>query len=275
MASDDKGLQQGYVPGDAPRELARLEYQAIFFRDMTRDVLLRAGIEPGMRILDLGCGVGDVSLIASELVGPSGKILAIDQSSDAIAVAQRRMLAAERHHVGFRQSSIEDFDKLDEFDAVIGRFILVHLPDPASALKRIAECVRKEAIIAFCELDLRTSTTTTESPLFDRSVKWIVDVFNATGRKADMGSELFAAFRTAGLAPKLAAYQRVGSQDEIEGLDFLAESVRTLVPAIEKLGIAAATDIDIETLKDRLVAEAQKTDPCIFFPRFVGAWART
>ena len=264
-----------YQPGDSERELARLERQATFFSGMTRDVLGRAGLRPGMRVLDLGCGVGDVSMVAADLVGPGGQVLGLDLSTAALDVATRRLAAAGHHQVSFRQGMIDAFEEFGDFDAIIGRFILVHLANPAETLRHIVGKARKDTAIVFCELDLGMTATTRPSPLFDHSVQQIIEVFKRTGRQPEMGSELFATFRAAGLDPALCAFQHVGSFEEDAGFDFLAESVRTMVPAIEKLGIASAADVDIETLKDRLIAEAQGSDACIFYPRFVGAWAHT
>jgi cyclopropane fatty-acyl-phospholipid synthase-like methyltransferase len=55
-----------YALGYSEDEAHRLTRQAAFFEDLTADVLRRAGIGPGMHVLDLGCGVGDVSLLAVE-----------------------------------------------------------------------------------------------------------------------------------------------------------------------------------------------------------------
>ena len=54
-----------YALGYSDDEFRRLERQGDYYRDLTEDVLVRAGIGPGMRVLDLGCGVGDVALIAA------------------------------------------------------------------------------------------------------------------------------------------------------------------------------------------------------------------
>jgi ubiquinone/menaquinone biosynthesis C-methylase UbiE len=65
--------------------------QAGLIRDLTADVLRRAGIGPGMRVLDIGCGVGDVSLLAADMVGPSGFVLG-DRSRGAARRGRREML---------------------------------------------------------------------------------------------------------------------------------------------------------------------------------------
>ncbi len=264
-----------YVLGHSDSELARLERQAAFFADMTRDILVRAGIAPGMRVLDLGCGVGDVSSIAAELVGPQGKVLGIDISSEALTVAERRMRAAGLNQAGFTVSTIEDFDNYDGFDAVIGRFILIHVPEPASLLDMLAQRVRTGATLAFVEMDLSTATALPPLPLLGRCVDWIVEVYRRAGRESDMGSKLFATFRAAGLDPSMIGHTRIASETDRDGFAFVTQSIRSLLPAIEKLGIARPEDVGVDTLFERLAAEAEGGSHCIFYPRLIGAWANT
>jgi cyclopropane fatty-acyl-phospholipid synthase-like methyltransferase len=59
-----------YPLGYTETEFPRLERQAAFFGELTEDVLRRAGVAPGMHVLDVGCGIADVSLLAARLVGP-------------------------------------------------------------------------------------------------------------------------------------------------------------------------------------------------------------
>ena len=49
-----------------------------------------AGIRPGMRVLDLGCGVGDAAFVAADLVGPDGYVVGVDRSAEALARARIR-----------------------------------------------------------------------------------------------------------------------------------------------------------------------------------------
>src|SRR5206468_6380306 len=79
-----------YALGYSRRELQRLELQGALIRDFTEDVLRRAVIRPGMRVLDIGCGVVDVSLLAAKLVGPRGMVLGVDRSAESTDIAERR-----------------------------------------------------------------------------------------------------------------------------------------------------------------------------------------
>ena len=88
-----------------------------------------------------------------------------------------------------------------------------------------------------------------------------------------MGAALHGTFRAAGASPQLIGLTRIASSAEDAGYDFLVESVRSLAPVMEKLGIASAEDLGIDTLKSRLLAEGASGDHCIFYPRLVGAWA--
>ncbi|MGQ4274249.1 class I SAM-dependent methyltransferase [Terrihabitans sp. B22-R8] len=262
-----------YVLGSSERELARLEKQASFFADATRDVLTRAGLTEGMRVLDLGCGVGDVSLIAADLVGPTGSVLGIDVSADALAVAERRASAMGKQHVRFETSAIETFSGFADYDAVIGRFILVHMPDPAGVLSHVASNLKNDAILAMIEMDMSTAGALPPLPLLQQTLERIMDVYRRSGRQMDMGSHLFAAFRKAGLDPQLSGFTRIAAGSEIPGIGFVVESVRSLMPFMEKLAIATPADIDIDTLGQRLAEQAAGGEHCVFFPRLIGAWA--
>ena len=74
-----------YQLGSADDELARLELQGRALSPATYMIFDAAGIRPGMRVLDLGCGVGDVAFVAADLVGPDGYVIGVDRSAEALA----------------------------------------------------------------------------------------------------------------------------------------------------------------------------------------------
>lgn len=271
MSSQSSGE---YVLGHSERELERLERQAVFFADMTREVLERAGVRTGMKVLDLGCGVGDVSLIAAELVGEDGQVTGIDISEGAVALARARAESAGAGNAEFAVSAIEDYDGFEDFDAVVGRFILIHMADAAGSVADIGRRVKPGTVIAFGELDLSTAAAIGDVPLLSRYIGYVAQVYKLAGFEPDMGTRLYATLRGAGLEPELFGFTRVATRRDTDGFAYLTESIRSLMPTLEKVGLATAADIGIDTLYDRLVAETAEADACTFYPRFTGAWAR-
>src|SRR6478672_10339021 len=129
------GSTRTYVLGHSAGELARLEKQAEIFAEATEDVLRRAGISKGMRVLDIGCGVGDVSMIAARLVGPTGSVLGIDRAGEALDSAKRRAAGGGYDWLRFAVADLHTFTTSERFDAVMGRFILMYLTDAAASIR--------------------------------------------------------------------------------------------------------------------------------------------
>jgi ubiquinone/menaquinone biosynthesis C-methylase UbiE len=85
----------------------------------TERLLVTAGLAPGMRVLDLGCGTGDVSLLAAKLVGPAGAVVGVDRDPRAIEEARRR---APGPNISFLEAPIDRIDlPAESFDAIVAR----------------------------------------------------------------------------------------------------------------------------------------------------------
>lgn len=264
-----------YVLGHSAGELARLERQAEIFAEITENILRRAGIGRGMRILDIGCGVGDVSLAAARLVGPTGSVLGIDRSNDALATARRRASALGTDWLSFQSADLHSMPDVEPFDAVIGRFILMYLTDPAASIVRLAGHLKPGGIVAFIELEVTEGGAKPELPLLSQVISWIVSTYLRAGIEPNMGSKLYETFRKAGLQPNLVGISRIEGGPDAVAYDFAAETIRSLLPWMTEFGIATAEEVGIDTLAERLRAAAIAGDHCIFLPRIVGAWART
>src|SRR5262249_44720056 len=70
----------------------------------TRRLLLEAGLRPGMRVAELGCGVGMVTALLADLVGPTGSVVGVDSSGAQLAQARER-LNTEGAHISFVEAS--------------------------------------------------------------------------------------------------------------------------------------------------------------------------
>lgn len=264
-----------YLLGHDPAELARLEHQAGVLAPVTRTVLKLAGIEPGMRVLDLGTGAGDVALTVAELVGPTGSVVGIDQSVPALTVAAER---TERHgvaNVTFLQGDLSTIRLIDEFDAVVGRLILLYTPEPHEVLRKFAGLVRPGGVVAMMEYEMTAAGTLPPTDLSVRAVHWICEAFRRAGLDASLGARLDAVLTRAGLTDVtvlgLQSYRPPGDPD---GARMAATVLRTLLPVMERTGVATAAEVDIDTIEARFAADSAAHNADFKPPTLVGAWAR-
>ena len=146
-----------YTLGHSDAEVQRLLLQARIYDDHTEHALRVAGLRPGMRVLDVGCGPGDVSIVASRLVGPTGTVLGVDAAADIIDFARIRAARLAATNIRFEQTSIEDIHMDEPVDAVIGRFILMHLPDPVASSHSLNPTFIRQAASPPCRCGGRSS----------------------------------------------------------------------------------------------------------------------
>jgi SAM-dependent methyltransferase len=265
-----------YAPGYSEEERQRLIEQAGFFGGFTERLLVDAGIGPGMRVLDVGFGVGDVSLLVASLVRPEGAVLGVDSNPLALGHARERVSAMGLTDVDFVEGDIRDLAFDEPFDAAVGRLVLMYLADPAATLRRIAALLRPGGIIAFQELTLTESGLTyPEAPLLQRTGTLINETFRRAGMEMEMGLKLYPAFIAAGLpAPAMRAERPIGGGPDFPGYRWMAQITRSILPLMEQLGVANAEEIDVETLHERLRDEVAGSGGVVAMPTLMGAWAR-
>ena len=123
--------------GRSEGETERLIEQSQLYDDVTRRFFLRSGIAKGMKVLDVGSGAGDVALTLAEFVGPEGTVVGVDVNPDVLKTAQDRVDAAGFSNVEFIAGDVRTLELPDDFDAVVGRLVLLYMADPAEALKKL------------------------------------------------------------------------------------------------------------------------------------------
>ncbi|OBK90113.1 methyltransferase domain-containing protein, partial [Mycobacterium sp. 1165178.9] len=228
--SDDNS----YVLGHVDAEVQRLLLQGRLYNDFTEHALRLAGLRPGMRVLDVGCGPGDVSIIAARLVGPDGAVLGVDSAADVLELARARAVGQGLHTVDFEATAIADLRLEEPVDAVIGRLILMHLPDPVAALRHLTSLVRPGGLVAFCESDINGAYNVAELPLFSAMKDTVAEAFQAAGLDPAFGAKLPTLFRRAGLgAPRLVLGAPLGGADDSDIATYVAETWRTIFPLAE------------------------------------------
>jgi SAM-dependent methyltransferase len=267
--------QSTYALGHSEQELERLSRQAQAFEPFTRQLLQQAGINTGMRVLDVGCGSGDVAFLAADLVGPTGEVIGADRAAAAAQRATARAQARDLRNVKFLEGDPTEMQLDRPFDAVIGRLVLMYYPDPVDAVRRLAGHVREGGLIIFQEFDIANCRSLPLAPTFERHTRWIRETLSATGARTRLGLELYSVFVAAGLpGPTMRMDALIGGGPDCPAYELVAEVTRSLLPVMEKLNIATATDVDVSGLAQRLRDEVVAAKGVVLSPGLIGAWSR-
>ena len=263
--------------GHAPREIQRLLVQGQLLNAFTLRLLENAGITTGMKVLDVGCGPGDVSLLAAELVGKTGRVLGVDSNAMVLQVAQARAQQAGLTHVSFLAADIRNLALDGQYDALVGRLILEHLPEHTAILERLLHHLRPGGIVAFQEYELVgfAEAALPHSPLLVQASNWVLQVFQRLGVETRMGMKLYCEFLKVGLpAPEIRYEAAIGGGPSWVGYEWFASSVRAVLPLILRFGVATAEEVGIETLEERLREEIASQGGVVRLPALVSAWTR-
>ncbi len=271
----EAALERDYLLRNDAHELRRLERQGAMLRAPSLLLLRQAGIDRGMRVLDLGTAIGELAFLAAEVVGPEGEVVGVDQSADALAVAQQRARTRGLRNVSFTQGDIASWSPPGQFDAVIGRLVLIYLEDPAAVIRRHALALRPGGLYLALEYDLEVTRTIPPTPLASRALGWMKRAFSVGRVDLSLGPRLGTILTRAGLpSPTVVGLQAFLPPNDPGGPAALAGIVQSLLPVIDQAEIAAREEVGIATLEHRLAAEMVEHGVVVAPPTLVGAWAR-
>lgn len=262
-----------YQLGHEVDELERLNVQGRALAAPTRILLEAAGLRPGMRVLDLGSGAGDMSFVVADVVGDAGEVVGIERAADAVAQATERTRRRGLANVRFVLGDIHDAYDGGPFDAVVTRLVLMYVPDPSAVLMTQSGALRPGGIVAPIEFDLGSGRTIPETPLAARMLGWVRDAFERSGIEPALGPRLWTVVGEAGPAPAgMTSIQPHFGPSDPDGHALLAGIVRTLLPIIESTGVATAAEVDVDTLKQRVADELTAARAVFAHPSLSCAW---
>lgn len=265
-----------YTMGRSESETKRLIEQSQLYDGVTRRFLNAAGIEKGMKVLDIGSGAGDVALTLAEFVGNDGAVVGVDVNAEILETARGRAETAGITNVEFIAGDARTLDLPDDFDAIVGRLVLMYMAEPADALKQLAARLRPGGIVAFQEIELTfyRAIVHPDTPLVNKLIECAIAVFEKSGAHIGMGIHLYRAFVDAGLPePTLHFETPMGGPAAWPGYEFLANSIRSVLPLMEAYGIATAEEVEVDTLAERLRAEVVAAKRPLLLPPHITAYA--
>lgn len=263
-----------YALGYTNAEHDRLIRQANRIAPYTERLFREAGIGLGQRVLDLGSGMGDVSILLARIVGSSGEVVGIERDACSIARARARVSESGLHNVSFTQTDVNQIATAQPFDAAVGRFILMFLPDPASVLRSLTRLVRSDGVIVFQEPTWIPLLALGERlPLWSKLLHTIHETFLAAGVNPEMGITLYQMFQKIGLpAPTMNIEIPLGSDTKFTSL--ISDLMSSVLPLAQQHNVPLDALGNVDTLSDRIGAEVATANTVVCFVPLVGVWAR-
>jgi SAM-dependent methyltransferase len=235
----------------------------------TRRVLLEAGLNRGMRVADLGCGVGMVTALLADLVGSEGRVVGIDLS--AAQLAQARVRANGSSNTRFVEASATDTGLPPaSFDLVYCRFLLIHLTEPDRALREMRALLKPGGILVCEDGDLTTSGSEPPSVFGAFADLW-GRLGPTRGVDYTLGRRLFHLVRAAGFPePEVTFNQPVVARGETKRL--LELSAAEAGPAFVEAGLITTAELDCTLLEMRRLNADENL--LAVMPRMAQVWAR-
>jgi SAM-dependent methyltransferase len=235
----------GYVLERTEAEHQRLRAQAQVWEPTTRRVLESAGLAPGMRCLDAGCGPGEVMRLMGRIVGSEGHVTGLDIDATLGAHMLAELRREEGPQFGFVAADLMRGDAIPgaAFDVVFARHLLIHMTDPVAAVRRLAALARPGGRLVLMDFDLSRLACRPEHPALARAFEIVTACFRRSGKDPDCGLQLAHYLEAAGL-PTPAESIAETSFAPIARLGPMVRSVlASLAPAAQALGVAEPAEI--------------------------------
>jgi SAM-dependent methyltransferase len=215
-------------------------------------------------------------MLAARLVGSTGSVVGVERDPAAVASATARVEQAGVSNLRLVEGDVQTLAAVEgEFDAVVGRLVLMYVPDPAVALARASKLLRPDGLVCIQEGDMAYDWAEPMTPLWTRVRAWFLETLERAHVAPRMGLSLCSTFIAASLpAPELRLECAVAGGAEAPAWAW-ANVVRGVLPLMEHLGVTTAADLQPDTLADRLRDELLVADGVVIGPPLVGAWART
>ncbi|GAA0466626.1 methyltransferase domain-containing protein [Parasphingorhabdus litoris] len=227
----------------------------------TSRFLRDAGLKPGIRVLDIGCANGHLTRELAELVGKKGHIHGVDSSDDRLAEARDQ--TADPRQAGITYENVDLARRLPDwepFDAIVGRRILMYLPDAGETVRRLAALLKPDGLMIFQEHSaIGMPFAAQPIPQHRQAHDWMWRTIAAEQGTITMGLDLPKLFKQAGLGidDYRAEAIMLGSGDG-QGIEDIASY---MVDRVIDAGVADRETIQPDSLAQRLVEERQLASP--------------
>lgn len=137
--------QSTYLLSTGSEDIERLGILNKIYNPYSERLIQSAQLQSGDTVMDIGCGHGQITSFLSTIIGPKGKVFAVDNASDQIEIARQN--CREHTNISFHVASIMDEKicdaiKPNSLDAIYCRFVLIHVPDAVIAIKNMLSLLK-------------------------------------------------------------------------------------------------------------------------------------
>ena len=226
---------------------------------------LRPLLEPGQRLLDVGCGPGTITADLAARVAP-GEVVGVDTSAKVLELARAAAAAAGVTNVAFRTGDATSLPfEDDSFDVVHAHQVLQHLTDPVAALREMRRVTRPGGVVAVRDADYAAMTWYPPSAGLDEWLALYHEVTTANRAEADAGRRLLgwaleAGYPADGLQPGAGVWCYATPQERRWWADLWAERVTASAFAEQAVEHGLADDVALEVLADAWRAWGEQPD---------------
>jgi SAM-dependent methyltransferase len=218
--------------------------------------------------------MGDVAFVAADLVQSTGDVVGIDRAPEPVAKASLRAQQRGYGNVRFVIGDVHDAAPHGPFDAIVGRLVLMHVPDPVAVLRAQSAVLRSGGMVVPIEFDLDSARSLPSTPLVGKALSWLREAYTRSGVAPTLGPRLWTVLQEAGLRPRgmIGVQPHFGPHDP-DGPAILAGIIRTALPLLQRTAVATSDEVGPDTLQQRLTDELANAGAVFAHPMLFGVWA--
>jgi len=243
-----------YVLGTEKYELERLKLQHNLWRTNTMGSWLKAGIKPGAKVIDIGAGPGFATTDLADLVGPQGRVAALERSVNYLQNLESIKAELNLENVQiYSLDLVKDQIPIQDFDAAWCRWVCCFVSRPEIIVRKIAGALRPGGTAVFYEYaDYESWRMLPPEPLVDDFVQRVIKSWRNNGGEPNIAPRLVQALQESGfeittLNPKvwcvkpgddfwtwITSYMRVNTRRSLELNEISADAVERFLAMIDR-----------------------------------------
>ena len=167
----------------------RLQLLSRILSPTTEALLLRAGLAPGWRCLDIGCGTGQVTILMAHRTSPDGLAVGLDPDEHFLDLVRQESARLGISAI-FRAGTVDNLHAETGYDLVYARFVLSHLPEPAEVIGQMVRVVHPGGMIVIEDVDFAGHFCYPPNAAFARYVALYQTAVRLRGADPDLGPRL-------------------------------------------------------------------------------------